>query len=99
PMDWKLRAGQMKEMHPLDLPVTLGGDFSGTVEAIGPGVAGLAVGDDVYGQALVTRGASGSFAEAVIAPARSTARKPTTLDHLHAAALPLVGASALQALV
>jgi len=99
PMDWKLRAGQMKEMHPLELPVTLGGDFSGIVEAIGPGVAGLAVGADVYGQALVTRGASGSFAEAVIAPAHGTARKPRTLDHLHAAALPLVGASALQALV
>src|SRR6266850_81770 len=40
PLDWKLRAGHMKDFLPLTLPVTLGSDVSGTVEEVGPGAAG-----------------------------------------------------------
>src|SRR5258706_1409718 len=39
PVDWKLRAGYMKDFLPLALPATLGSDVSGTVEEVGPGAA------------------------------------------------------------
>jgi len=98
PIDWKIRAGYMQQTRPLQLPVTLGGDFSGVVEFIGTGVRNFTVGDQVYGQASVTNGGSGSFAEFVIAPAAGTAAKPKSVGHTEAGGLPLVGVSALQAL-
>ena len=97
PIDWKTRAGQLRDKLPLELPATLGGDFSGVVEAVGPGAA-FAIGDPVYGQASATNGGSGSFAELALAPASTIAPKPTRVDHARAAALPLAGVSALQAL-
>jgi NADPH:quinone reductase-like Zn-dependent oxidoreductase len=98
PMDWKIRAGYLREKMPLELPVILGGDFSGVVEAAGPDVAALRSGDQVYGDASARRGGSGAFAEFVIAPAGNVAAKPRRLSDVEAAALPLVGISALQAL-
>jgi NADPH:quinone reductase-like Zn-dependent oxidoreductase len=98
PVDWKIRAGYLQEAFPLQLPVTLGGDFSGVVEAVNAGVAGLKVGDAVYGQASPSNGGSGSFAEAVLARAGTVAAKPRSVDFIEAGALPLVGVSALQAL-
>lgn len=98
PIDWKIRAGQMQQVIPLQLPVTLGGDFAGVVEAVDAGVAGLKAGDAVYGQAPVTNGGSGSFAEAVLARAGAVAAKPRSVSYVEAGALPLVGVSALQAL-
>ncbi len=97
PVDWKIRAGYLQQVMPLPLPITLGGDFSGVVEGIGPEVTGYKIGDEVFGQAPAWNG-TGSFAEAVIAKTGSIAAKPRTLPHTEAAALPLVGASALQAL-
>jgi NADPH2:quinone reductase len=52
---------------PLQLPITLGGDFSGVVEAVGPGVADCKARDELYGHASLLNGGSGSFAEFVIA--------------------------------
>jgi NADPH:quinone reductase-like Zn-dependent oxidoreductase len=98
PIDWKIRAGHMQQAVPLQLPVTLGGDFAGVVEAVAAGVAGLKAGDAVYGQAPVTNGGSGSFAEAVLARAGTVAAKPRSVSYVEAGALPLVGVSALQAL-
>jgi NADPH:quinone reductase-like Zn-dependent oxidoreductase len=98
PMDWKIRAGYLREKMPLELPVILGGDFSGVVEAAGPDVAALQPGDLVYGDASARRGGSGAFAQFVIAQADNVAAKPRRLDDLEAAALPLTGVSALQAL-
>jgi alcohol dehydrogenase len=87
-------------MIPLQFPSTLGMDFSGTIEKVGAGVSGFNVGDDeVYGQASVTRGGSGAFAEIALANADSIAHKPKSLNHQEAAGLPLVGVSAWQALV
>lgn len=51
PIDWKLRAGYLKEMVPLQFPVTLGGDFSGTVVEAGEDISNFKVGDEVFGQA------------------------------------------------
>ena len=99
PIDWKIREGYMQQMIPLQFPSTLGMDFSGTIEKAGAGVSGLDVGNEVYGQASVTRGGSGAFAEIALANADSIAHKPKSLNHQEAAGLPLVGVSAWQALV
>lgn len=98
PIDWKIRQGYLQQTAPLKLPVTLGGDFSGVVREVGDGVSGFQKGDEVYGQAIVLGGGSGSFAEIVSTPAQSTAQKPKSVGHREAAALPLAGVSALQAL-
>lgn len=89
PFDWKLREGYMEKMIPLKFPATLGGDFSGVA---------VETGEEVYGQAIIVGGGSGSFAEFVSAPMKSIAPKPKTVSHTEAAALPLTGVSALQAL-
>jgi alcohol dehydrogenase len=99
PIDWKIREGYMQQMIPLQFPSTLGMDFSGTIEKVGAGVSGFNVGDEVYGQASVTRGGSGAFAEIALANADSIAHKPKSLNHQEAAGLPLVGVSTWQALV
>lgn len=98
PIDWKIRAGYMQKFMPLPLPFTLGGDFSGVVDQVGPGVGNVKVGDEVYGQAPVFLGGSGSFAEAVVAPVTNLAPRPRSIGHTEAGALPLAGVSALQAL-
>lgn len=98
PFDWKLRSGYMKDMTPLQFPFTLGGDFSGVVIKLGEGVSEFKIGDEVYGQALVLNGGSGAFAQFAASNIANTALKPKNIDFLQAASLPLVGASAIQAL-
>jgi NADPH:quinone reductase-like Zn-dependent oxidoreductase len=98
PFDLKIMSGMYKDMMPLTFPITPGGDFAGVVTAVGEKAAGFAVGDEVYGSANRVNGGSGSFAEHAIANAASTARKPRNTTFTEAAALPLVGASAVQAL-
>ena len=79
-------------------PFTLGWDVSGVVAAIGPGVTLYAPGDEVFGMLPFPRGA-GAYAEFVVAPTRAFVRKPESLSHVEAAALPLAGLTAWQALV
>ena len=98
PFDYKVRRGYMKEMIPLTFPVTLGGDFAGTITQLGEGVTGFVVGDEVYGQANVVGGGSGSLAEFVAAKEESISKRPQSVGFSQAAALPLVGVSAIQAL-
>jgi NADPH:quinone reductase-like Zn-dependent oxidoreductase len=71
-------------------------EVSGTVAALGWGVAGLAVGDEVYG--LTDWYRDGAAAEYVAVEARSLARKPAGADHVATAALPLSGLTAWQGL-
>lgn len=99
PVDWKIRAGYMQKMRPLNLPVTLGMDFSGTVENIGEGVTNFKIGAEVYGMTNFFSGGTGTFAEYFLADAAVTALKPKNISYQEAAALPMVGVSALQALV
>lgn len=99
PIDWKIREGYMKQAMRLQFPLTIGMDFSGTVEKVGAEVSGINQGDEVYGQASVMRGGTGAFAEMALANADSITHKPKTLNHQEAAGLPLVGVSAWQALV
>ena len=83
----------------LQFPFTSGMDFSGIVKEIGEGVLDFKQGDEVYGQAGVSTGGSGAFAEKAMANAENISHKPTRLSHIEAAALPLVGVSAWRALV
>lgn len=98
PVDWKVRAGYMKDMMPLEFPVTIGGNFSGVVRKVADDVAEFKIGDEVYGQALVLNGGSGSIAEMVASNTANTVYKPKRANHIEAASLPLVGVSAIQAL-
>jgi NADPH:quinone reductase-like Zn-dependent oxidoreductase len=102
PIDWKIREGYMQQMIPIHFPSTLGMDFSGVIKQVGgEGVVSPAFkqGDEVYGQAGATNGGSGAFAELALTNVDHIAHKPERLNHLQAAALPLVGVSAWQALV
>jgi alcohol dehydrogenase len=100
PIDWKIREGYMQQMIHLQFPSTLGMDFSGVIKQVGQDVSSdFKQDDEVYGQAGVPSGGSGAFSELALANATSIAHKPKRLSHTQAAALPLVGVSAWQALV
>ena len=88
PFDIKLVAGMFKDMIPLRLPVTVGGDFAGMV---------VKSGEEVYGTAAVVGGGSGSLAEMAVVNVGNMAGKPKNISFVEAAALPLVGSSAVQA--
>ena len=79
-------------------PAILGMDFAGTVEEVGEEVEGFAVGDEVYGCAGGLGELQGALAEFMPADARLIAHKPSTLTMREAAALPLVGITALEGL-
>lgn len=95
PTDWKHRAGGRFLGEP---PFTVGWDVAGVVEEVGVGVAVLAPGDEVLGM-LPYPGRGGGYSEFVVAAPRTFVRRPEGLDVVHAAALPLVGLTAWQALV
>ncbi|MGK5630323.1 NADP-dependent oxidoreductase [Streptomyces sp. URMC 123] len=95
PTDWKHRAGAG---FVGTLPLVLGWDVSGVVEAVGFGVTLFAPGDEVFGMVPYPYGV-GTHAEYVVGPARAFAPKPASLDHVQAGALPLAALTAYQALV
>jgi NADPH:quinone reductase-like Zn-dependent oxidoreductase len=92
-LDWPLRT--CRNGHPRD-PIIPGQEVSGVVAALGPGTAGIAVGDEVFGLTDPYRDAAA--AENVAVEARNLAAKPQTVDHVHAAAVPRAGLTAWQAL-
>lgn len=81
-----------------DTPAILGMDFAGTVEAVGEGAEGFAIGDEVYGCAGGLGDLPGTLAEFIVADAGLIARKPGNLSMLEAAALPLVAITAYEGL-
>jgi NADPH:quinone reductase-like Zn-dependent oxidoreductase len=87
PVDWKYRRGLAQK----PLPAVLGNDVSGTVEA--SRAEGYAEGDDVFGMA-----ASGGYAEFTTTSAAVIAKKPAGVTHEQAAAIPVAGLTAWQAL-
>lgn len=89
--DWKVRAGSYA---PITIfPYVPGRDFSGVVSALGAGVTDFKVGDSVFG--VVEQTADGCYAEKVAIKAAIVARKPSNLTHIEAAALALIGLTAL----
>lgn len=95
-VDANIRAGNMQGPIPVALPHTPGLDVAGTVESIGDGVNDIAVGHTVVG--FLPMGGTGASAEFVLAPADALAPAPHNLALSDAAALPLVGLTAWQAL-
>src|SRR3954468_7836062 len=96
PVDDGIRGGYLREVFPVTLPHTPGIDVAGTVDALGDGVTGVQVGDDLVG--FLPMVADGAAAEYVIAPAEVLAPAPTSIPLPDAAALPMVGLTAWQAL-
>ncbi len=84
PIDYKRRAGLMKDFYPLQFPGLIGVDIAGTVVKLGPGVEGFSVGDQVFAMA------DNTYAELCVVKASALAKVPEGLDLIQAAALPLV---------
>lgn len=96
PVDWKIRDGHLSEMIQYNFPLTLGWDVSGIVESTGVDVTRFKVGDAVYSRPDVKR--NGCYAEYVAVAEHELALKPNTISHVEAAALPLAGITAWEAL-
>jgi NADPH:quinone reductase-like Zn-dependent oxidoreductase len=95
PVDFKTRAGALKIIQNYRLPIVMGNELSGVVEAVGPGVMHFANGDRVF--ARVAKDIMGAFAEYAVVREDYAARMPASLDFPSAAAVPLAGLTALQA--
>jgi len=96
PVDYKTRAGALRVIRKYPLPIVMGNELSGVVEAIGPGVTRFAEGDRVF--ARVAKDIMGAFAEYAVVHEDHAARMPASLDFPSAAAVPLAALTALQAL-
>jgi NADPH:quinone reductase-like Zn-dependent oxidoreductase len=89
--DPKVAAGDYKQAT---FPVILGRDFSGVVSAVGAGVTDLKVGDAVFG--VLEAGRDGTYCEKIAIGASIVAKKPAGMSHVDAAALALVGLTAIR---
>ncbi len=92
PIDWKIRDGVGQRLG-MTLPIHLGGELVGTVETLGAEVDGFAPGEAVFGMVH-----TGAFAEYAVVKAVNLVPKPSNLAFTEAAALPLAGSTAWQAL-
>lgn len=96
PVDFKTREGKLRVVQRYPLPVVLGNEFAGVVEACGKDVTRFVPGDRVF--ARVPKDQMGAFAEFAAVPEEVVAAMPATLGFEAAAAIPLAGLTALQAL-
>ncbi|HSK76214.1 MAG TPA: NAD(P)-dependent alcohol dehydrogenase [Thermoanaerobaculia bacterium] len=97
PVDWKIRRGSLRLVLPARFPLILGFDAAGEVVDIGPEVTRFQVGDPVFG-AIDTRRTGGAYAELALAREDALTSLPASLSFEEAAALPVAGLTALQAL-
>ncbi|MEO8606796.1 MAG: NADP-dependent oxidoreductase [Chloroflexota bacterium] len=96
PVDFKTRRGKgMGGGSRNLLPLIVGWDVSGVVEAIGTGVTNYQPGDEVYAMVRFPE-IGGAYAQYIAAPISDFALKPQDLDHIHAAAVPLAALTAWQ---
>jgi NADPH:quinone reductase-like Zn-dependent oxidoreductase len=98
PVDYKIRAGYLKEMFPWEFPIVSGRDGAGRVVACGDKVKGFKVGDEVFGDFLQKKVHFGTYAEYSIVPESCLAIKPKALPFSIAAALPIISLTAWQGL-
>jgi NADPH:quinone reductase-like Zn-dependent oxidoreductase len=89
PIDWKIVAGYMRELIPLELPAGVGSDVAGVVDAVGSEVTEWAVGDEVLG-----RSTTGSFADLALAESSDIVRKPAGVSWEVAGSLAGAGGTA-----
>jgi len=95
PVDFKIRDGHYLAVKEDRLPYTLGRDVSGVVEKLGAQATRFKIGDEVLGMVGI---GGGGYADEVVVDEAAFARKPPTIDHIHAAAIPLAGQTAWQGL-
>ncbi|MTD42122.1 zinc-binding dehydrogenase [Erwinia sp. CPCC 100877] len=96
PIDWKLREGYLKQMFDWPFPIILGWDVAGVITEIGSEVTDWQVGDKVFARPETTR--FGTYAEATIVDDHLLAEIPGSISFEEAAAVPLAGLTAWQAL-
>jgi NADPH:quinone reductase-like Zn-dependent oxidoreductase len=96
PIDWKLRRGNLRHVLRHHLPAIPGRDFYGVVLECGAGATSVAPGDLVFG--LTPLRGPGSHAERICLPESHVALAPTRVPAMQAAALPLTGLTAVQAI-
>lgn len=94
PVDYKIREGQFPPVQADQLPLTLGRDLAGIVQAVGSGVSNVRKGDAVFSMV----GADGSYADYALVKASYVAPVPPKLDFATAASVPLAAQTAWQAL-
>jgi NADPH:quinone reductase-like Zn-dependent oxidoreductase len=95
PVDFKIRNGQYPAVKEDRLPYTLGRDVSGMVEKCGAQATQFGIGDEVLGVVGI---GGGGYAEKAVLEQNALARKPGSVDHVHAGAIPLAGLTAWQGL-
>jgi NADPH:quinone reductase-like Zn-dependent oxidoreductase len=102
PLDAAIARGRIhqrvKEVIQQRFPLVLGMDMSGVVDRVGAGVRTVAAGDEVYGLPGKPFFGSGAFAELAVASALTIARKPQSVGHEGAAAVPMAAMTAMTAL-
>ena len=100
PVDWKTAGAKSPARARFDpaRPMILGWDVAGEVVDHGPGVTRFSVGDRVFGMPRFPRPAE-AYAEYVVAGSREVARTPDNVSDIEAAAVPLAGLTAWQAVV
>jgi len=96
PLDYKIRDGKVKLVLRLAPPIALGCDVAGVVARVGANVTAFAVGDEVF--ARLEKDRMGGLADRAIAHQTVVAKKPAKASFEEAAAVPLAGLTALQAL-
>jgi NADPH:quinone reductase-like Zn-dependent oxidoreductase len=95
PIDWKIRRGEMKMFVRAPFPITLGGEVAGEVSQVGEGVTRFKPGDKVFS---LVPGETGGYAEFVSVAEHAAALRPSTLDAVQAASVPVGAVTALQSL-
>ncbi|MCM3782083.1 NADP-dependent oxidoreductase [Neobacillus mesonae] len=96
PIDWKLREGYLKEMFDWEFPIILGWDAAGVITDVGSNVTKWKVGDRVFSRPETTR--LGTYAEYTAVDEHLLAKLPDSISYEEAAAVPLAGLTAWQAL-
>jgi NADPH:quinone reductase-like Zn-dependent oxidoreductase len=92
PIDWRIRNGAGQRLG-MSLPIHMGSELAGTIEKLGAGIDNFELGEAIFGMVH-----TGAFAEYAVAKAADIMRKPSTLDFVETAALPLAGTTAWQAI-
>ena len=93
---WDALIREHKSVVNATLPIILGSDLSGVIEAVGPGVSTFPVGQEVYG--VTNPDFCGAYTQFAIASAKMVARRPLRLSHVEAASAPVVAVTAWQML-
>ncbi len=98
PVDWKIREGYLKDFLPHQFPIVSGWDASGEVVEVASDVKSWSVGTKVMAYTRLPKVHAGTYAQYICLPHEYLAKVPTNVSLEQAAAIPLVGLTAYQAL-